>query len=242
MLFMAPTPSPVPTVTVTQTVPIFTTAPTPVITVVPPPDGIDFWKDIVWGDFGGAIVGAVLAIAGSVAVTVYLIRKEREAREAADEHERQVREEADRKAFEARVDERRRDRAERLALAFRQLAFTVTKSNIGSVMASLGEVMNAASPLAAIPDERYAPFREWLSERMTELIGTWVPEYEATFDMNDQDKVSAWVALGTWAGALAELTDKWAADPDGWEPSSREEIAAEVAKRRAARASKTSVR
>ncbi|MEV7966313.1 hypothetical protein AB0O34_10065 [Sphaerisporangium sp. NPDC088356] len=67
MIALAPTPTPVPTVTVTQTV-APTSIPTPVITITPPDAGIDPWKDVVWGNFGGALIGALIALGAALIV------------------------------------------------------------------------------------------------------------------------------------------------------------------------------
>ncbi|MFG1879297.1 hypothetical protein ACGFIV_31085 [Sphaerisporangium sp. NPDC049003] len=65
-----------PTVTITQTVTVPTSVPTPVITIAPPSEGIDWWKDVVWGDFGGGVLGVL----GGLLAAWLVIRAERGSR------------------------------------------------------------------------------------------------------------------------------------------------------------------
>ncbi|MEV4383548.1 hypothetical protein [Streptosporangium sp. NPDC049644] len=73
LIYAPPTPTPAPTVTVTQTI-VPTSAPT--IYVQTPDQDIDVWKDVILGDFGGATLGAIIAIF----VALYIVRGERRAR------------------------------------------------------------------------------------------------------------------------------------------------------------------
>lgn len=73
------TPSPAPVVTVTETV--IATPPAPIINVQVPPDGWDWWHDVFWGDFGGAVFGVIGALAAAWYGTRLMSRADRRARE-----------------------------------------------------------------------------------------------------------------------------------------------------------------
>lgn len=79
------TPSPDPTVTVTETVVV--TPPVPAVNIQVPPDGWDWWHDVVWGDFGGAAFGIIGALAAAV-IGSWLVN--RGARLARQEEHRQL--------------------------------------------------------------------------------------------------------------------------------------------------------
>ncbi|MFI7643155.1 hypothetical protein [Nonomuraea sp. NPDC049400] len=74
MFAFDPQPVPAPTVTVTETVIVPTSIPAPII--APPDPAIDWVKDVLFGDFGGAAIGAAVAIA----VAYRLMNREREER------------------------------------------------------------------------------------------------------------------------------------------------------------------
>ncbi|WP_103964855.1 hypothetical protein [Nonomuraea solani] len=72
------TPSPAPTITVTETV--IVTPPAPIVNVQAPSDSFDFWHDIFFGDFGGALVGAVIGVTGAMTAAIYVVQRDRRMR------------------------------------------------------------------------------------------------------------------------------------------------------------------
>lgn len=148
-------PSPAPTVTETVAVP--TSFPTPVITIVPPDEGIDVWKDMIFGDF----VGAVLGVAASIGVAIWLVRKERQAREKAEREAESLR----------RSEQRVRD-ADGLIASLRAVNRAARHGDVQGVYAAVDVLADqVASVSSSFPaDDPHEVFRGWLFTRLHQLL------------------------------------------------------------------------
>jgi len=139
------TPSPAPTVT--QTVIVPTSIPTPVITITPPDSGLDPLKDVVFGDFGGAALGAAIAIG----VAVWLVRKDREAR----------------------IDERRRDHGQAFLGALNLLVQAVIRRDDDASHLAYFQTTATCMPLQAGYGDPNDFFHQWLQEYILRLADLW---------------------------------------------------------------------
>jgi hypothetical protein len=147
MLLRDPQPSPKPVVTVTETVTVPTSVPTP--TIAPPEAGLDFWKDIIFGDFMASIVAAGAAIG----VAVWLMRHEREVR----------------------LEERRRDKAEGLRVALVKLSRTLRSAAEGSHSDAWNDAVEEMFYVvyAGHRDDPDRAFRNWMEKRREAFSKTW---------------------------------------------------------------------
>ncbi|MEU1731400.1 hypothetical protein [Streptosporangium sp. NPDC020145] len=142
-----PTPGPiVATLKITITpVPVPTVTPT--IYVKVPDEGLDFWKDVIFGNFTGALLG----VAASVWVASHLVRKEREAR----------------------IDERRRDHGQAFLAALTQMANHVIQQDWDASHAAYIQVIAEAPPLMAGYGNQQDYFHQWIVERLRKLSTLW---------------------------------------------------------------------
>ncbi|MER5647302.1 hypothetical protein [Streptosporangium sp. NPDC002524] len=150
MFTLTLTPAPTPTVTVTETVVVPTALPTPMITIAPPLEGgLDFWKDVFFGDFFGALIGAGAAIG----VAYWLIKREREAR----------------------LEERRHDRIEALMAALTRLFKSLVREDEEEAKVAYETVLDhmfITSMIGRLEDPHSA-FKRWLEKHQSLLMKAW---------------------------------------------------------------------
>jgi hypothetical protein len=186
--------TPVPAPTVTETVVVPTAIPTPVITFVPPDNGIDVWKDVVWGNFGGAVLGALVALV----IALLVMSSERRAR----------------------LEERRTTFATQFIEVAAKLHWGVETGDLSSLTAALGDFARWAPRMVGLygntmEHRRYA---EWLQSEVEPLmpqLGEALAQYEmdGRIDPDLHRDITATLAV------LQGSTIKWIMmKPRHWQP------------------------
>lgn len=194
---MAAAPTPIPTVTVTETVVVTPSA--PVISVQVPAEPLDLWKDIVFNDFGGALLGVL----GAASVAWWLTRREREAR----------------------LDERRRDQTTQLSIGLRNLCHAASEANPEVVVPALEVVAGAAAPLLArVKKAPHADFQHWLAAQMALLPTTWFEELQGTKRLEAQDRAKKRRELARQIIRLQVTVERWGVDPKGWHSATDDDL------------------
>ncbi|MFI6296825.1 hypothetical protein ACIBEJ_34910 [Nonomuraea sp. NPDC050790] len=161
-----------------------------------PSDSFNFWTDVVLGDFGGAFLGVL----GAAAIAWWLARREREAR----------------------LDERRRDQAERVGSALWQLHASLGGSEIraSDVHAAIHEVRLAITPLGAPHKKDAHPaFRDWFRKVTAMLPSLVINELNAIAETADDSRRGARVnQLRDHIALIIADVQRWGSSPEGWTP------------------------
>lgn len=219
MINLAPTPTPTPAPTVTVTI---TPTPAPTVYVQVPNQGIDPVKDVLLGDFGGAVLGAVVA----VLLAIYGVSRALSSEADRRQHERELEQKRHDAAQDAERDQRERERAaERDRRDFEQAArvyaaalrvdhgaTTRNPSLAHHAMYALVEsALLLSRPRAADP---HSDFRSWLLEA-AEKVGR---DIESPWEsMPDRDIHQMRETLMPIVYGVRD----WMIDPLEWSPPGR---------------------
>ncbi|MEU8378619.1 hypothetical protein [Streptosporangium sp. NPDC048865] len=221
MLAVVPAPVPVPTVTVTETVVVPTAVPAPAITLTPPQEGLDFWRDVFFGDFFGALIGVL----GALVAAWFLIRRDRRVRQ--DEYRRDLAMEfAD--ATESLVQQLAGGDREALSAAAQR--FDTCHSRIRGLYASGREGrsgfrrawMRATGFCRG--HRTYDDFTTWLTSEAGTITLRIAPLRDAPADVGEcAKKVGELISLiheiMPDLRVIRATTMSWVEDPDDWEPN-----------------------
>ncbi|WP_327582466.1 hypothetical protein OHA25_41980 [Nonomuraea sp. NBC_00507] len=193
------TPSPAPTVTVTETV-VVAPAP-PVVNVQMPPDTLDVWKDIVWGDFGGAVLAVLGGLVAGWLASRLVVRADRRARD----------------------EDNRRTLALEYADASRQLAkllYPGVQSNILEDALERFELITGRIARFYSEHREHERYASWIklsaSPIGTRLYLAMQDTETAYGPTSDPDKLAELSELRTDLKVIEHSTLEWVRSPENW--------------------------
>lgn len=170
---------------------------TPIISVAPPDDGsIDVWREIIWGDFGGAFLGAVVAIG----IAVWIARRD----------------------HRARLEDRRLGMATRLLDAVSEVIRLLPTRDDGEIRSALSALTTVTTRIQGQygPSAIHGRFTTWLGQEVTRFRTDWLNTNLRDLAANLDGGVVK--PIGDTTDQIAELTTiqdtttAWMLDPKGW--------------------------